>query len=587
MDPGAKRAWNNKGVALERLGKFADALQAYENALRIDPDYKVPWVGKGGVLGKQGQYREELNCYEAALKIDPGFTEALLGKATALDDLGRYEEALSCYDKLLPEARSNLLIWFNRGNTLDHLGRFDDAIEAYRKVVEINPNYEAAWGNMANSLRELKRYDEALDCYERALLGNPSSPRLYLGKGFVLYLMERYEEALLYSRLAETLGSPEAANAIALCLEKIDTRSEEKTAGCVMCGKKTSSAKSLYHILLNGFVCFDCASTLLPPEAQESLKRLEPNTAINESGSINSLPIMSPSLNQIPKLLRSIIPQTIGDGVHRVKLSEIDKSHEDREQLEAFARKKQIAVDEDGYSTALCYTAPMDYFAYINDPATIKANEDLIEFLRYHAIIVPLGDLTNLWMNCGLVHTSLTALSHDADKLFVRWSKNLRGGVVEFATHAREFTQGILYPNVARTGLRDFEHIKNVAASVDVSHSLGWAKLSGEFNKPPLSINEGFEEFTKSIAEGIILAVHASIVHKVPRQLIAPTIREAMCTILGEYDCDYQKFDTAWGWLNGDDIVKDIEDAINADILAMRSFVGLAERFVLTLEGWI
>lgn len=39
-DPSSTRAWNNYGVALERLGRFDEAAAAYEKALALDPEDK-------------------------------------------------------------------------------------------------------------------------------------------------------------------------------------------------------------------------------------------------------------------------------------------------------------------------------------------------------------------------------------------------------------------------------------------------------------------------------------------------------------------------------------------------------------------
>jgi tetratricopeptide (TPR) repeat protein len=39
INPQLADAWNNKGVALSRQGKYDEAIQAYNEAIEIDPEY--------------------------------------------------------------------------------------------------------------------------------------------------------------------------------------------------------------------------------------------------------------------------------------------------------------------------------------------------------------------------------------------------------------------------------------------------------------------------------------------------------------------------------------------------------------------
>ena len=77
--------WNNKGVALRRLGRFEEAVGCYDRALEIDPTLVEAWNGKGVALAVQGRYEEALSYYDRALELDPTFVKAWNSKGAALE----------------------------------------------------------------------------------------------------------------------------------------------------------------------------------------------------------------------------------------------------------------------------------------------------------------------------------------------------------------------------------------------------------------------------------------------------------------------------------------------------------------------
>jgi tetratricopeptide (TPR) repeat protein len=58
------------GLVLEQLGRYDEALSAYEQVLYLDA---TDYVNKGNILCKLGAYEEALDSYEMALHIDPNY----------------------------------------------------------------------------------------------------------------------------------------------------------------------------------------------------------------------------------------------------------------------------------------------------------------------------------------------------------------------------------------------------------------------------------------------------------------------------------------------------------------------------------
>ncbi len=73
MDPNYSLAWNNKGFILYEMGKYEEAIQAYDKAIEIDPNYLLVWNNKGIALEKLGRYDEAAECYNKAKELESNF----------------------------------------------------------------------------------------------------------------------------------------------------------------------------------------------------------------------------------------------------------------------------------------------------------------------------------------------------------------------------------------------------------------------------------------------------------------------------------------------------------------------------------
>jgi tetratricopeptide (TPR) repeat protein len=73
---------------------------------------------KGRALNKQGKYQEAIICFDTALDIEPNDLDALFNKGLTFQYLGKYQEAVSYYDKALVIEPNNSIILKNKGSAL-------------------------------------------------------------------------------------------------------------------------------------------------------------------------------------------------------------------------------------------------------------------------------------------------------------------------------------------------------------------------------------------------------------------------------------------------------------------------------------
>ncbi len=147
----ADNAWNwfVKGMDLATEGRHEEAIQAYQEALKIDPTYTWVWVYMGMSYAELGRDEEQLQAYDKALEIDPGFIFAWVYKALGLDDLGRNDEAIVAYKRAIEllqytnepgYERYKSEMPFSLGYLYFRMGKYEDAIEFFEKAISAAPS---------------------------------------------------------------------------------------------------------------------------------------------------------------------------------------------------------------------------------------------------------------------------------------------------------------------------------------------------------------------------------------------------------------------------------------------------------------
>jgi tetratricopeptide (TPR) repeat protein len=90
-------------------------MKCFDRALKIDPEAKRGWNNKGLLLEKLGRFEEALMCYENALKIDPEYEEADKNRKILLENVS---SLISKHDKILEENPKDVNAWKSKGALL-------------------------------------------------------------------------------------------------------------------------------------------------------------------------------------------------------------------------------------------------------------------------------------------------------------------------------------------------------------------------------------------------------------------------------------------------------------------------------------
>ena len=248
--------WYYRAVALSRLGRRDDALDAYARAAELGPSWAsgspseqtsatphVPGCGPseeaplptpadpsaadpvvtlvgtaGGDLALSGMFlavnldetRSSLSPQPSLPVVSPAEGSLEIAEAT---DAGSAEDPVPASSRAdedsigpapassTPEADASdaepldASGWYYRGITLARMQRFEEAVEAYERAVEADDCNAAAWHYLGITLARVGRHAEALQAYVRALELDCRNPAIWINQAMSLTQLGRHAQA--------------------------------------------------------------------------------------------------------------------------------------------------------------------------------------------------------------------------------------------------------------------------------------------------------------------------------------------------------------------------------------------------------
>jgi len=138
------RDWNSKGETYHSLGRYEEAVGAFDKAVAINPENGEAWRNRGLSLSQLNRSSEAEESFSRALAIDPADSEAWYFRALSLEDEGNLTCALESADRavtMTPENRDEAILlsnaWTLRGDLLVKMNRRQEANESYQRANEI------------------------------------------------------------------------------------------------------------------------------------------------------------------------------------------------------------------------------------------------------------------------------------------------------------------------------------------------------------------------------------------------------------------------------------------------------------------
>jgi tetratricopeptide (TPR) repeat protein len=195
LNPNSAEAHNNMGGALQRQGRFEDALQEHEQALRLNPRLVDARYNTGVVYQHLGRTRDAEAAYREVIRNSPDFGAAYANLGAVLLAAGRTQEATGQFEQAVRLRPDDWQTHEGLARALAQSGRMAEAIAEFRETIRLAPT-PAAYYRLALALATAGRVDEAIPEFKKALDLNPDAPEIRHDLGAALANAGRYPEAI-------------------------------------------------------------------------------------------------------------------------------------------------------------------------------------------------------------------------------------------------------------------------------------------------------------------------------------------------------------------------------------------------------
>jgi tetratricopeptide (TPR) repeat protein len=187
--------------------RYDDAEHYLRRVIEENPYYADVFNMLGVISHAQGKFASAIEHFENALKRNPRYTEAILNLAVLYNDLGKYEKAKALYAqlkgskgekaaKIEPVLRGKLSnLHADIGDIYRSIGLFDLAVDEYKKALSLNPAYMDIRTKLGQALRENGRPNDSLVQLREVLKKKSSFHPALIQLGITFYTLGKVKEA--------------------------------------------------------------------------------------------------------------------------------------------------------------------------------------------------------------------------------------------------------------------------------------------------------------------------------------------------------------------------------------------------------
>ncbi len=152
----------------------------FRNLCQLDPDNYVPWYNLAIALGRMGRFLEAVAAYDEALNRNADYAPSHLQKGYCERMMGSVEDAIASYRRYLALEPEDGDTWSELGVLESEAGHLEKAYAAFASAIKAEADPEDTWFNWAVTAIRHKDTDQLRACIDQLQGINPEGWRLQM-----------------------------------------------------------------------------------------------------------------------------------------------------------------------------------------------------------------------------------------------------------------------------------------------------------------------------------------------------------------------------------------------------------------------
>ena len=210
-------ASNQLGFAHWNLKQYAQAVTAFQQAIRFKSDSPLFHFNLGINLSELRQYKNAAPAFREAMRLQPNYPEAGYRLGVANFNLQQYPEAVEAFQQAFrqkpgdvtkfPDAAEILqqavrlkpndaLAHHDLGLAYRFLKQPENAVAPLREALRLKPDYPEASNQLGQTYSDLKRFPDALAAFQQAVRVKPDYAPAYYNLGHTYLALGKQDDAM-------------------------------------------------------------------------------------------------------------------------------------------------------------------------------------------------------------------------------------------------------------------------------------------------------------------------------------------------------------------------------------------------------
>lgn len=142
-------AYNNRGVAYRLKANYGQAIDDFNEALRLEPDYASAFNNRGVAYRNMGDVDHAIADYDQAIRLKPDYLAAYYNRGLALAEKREYGKAIADFTIILRDDPKNPIVLYRRGTVYLNNGDIEAGNADLAEAKAIKPDIDEDVGRGA------------------------------------------------------------------------------------------------------------------------------------------------------------------------------------------------------------------------------------------------------------------------------------------------------------------------------------------------------------------------------------------------------------------------------------------------------